>query len=111
MTAGIIIKFPKAKIGKREQAVRRLRSIIVKALQNTLPHENDVYPVWRYGEFNILLSRPDELPFLGRWDLNIWTPEKKTLNISWSPNDDRDLTIVSFRRGNWENHITNLLGG
>jgi hypothetical protein len=42
----------------------------------------------------------------GRSGLDIWTPEAKVLNIEWTA--DGEVTLRSFKRGNWEKKLTRL---
>jgi hypothetical protein len=105
-----IIKFSRRRIGRRESAVRAIRSAVITIIGNRDPDARILFPQWNIGELRIALCRPNESPIPGRWNLDIWTPEKKVLNISWSPHDDLDLKILSFRRGNWEQGLTDKEG-
>jgi hypothetical protein len=105
-----IIKFSRRRIGRRESAVRAIRSAVITIIGSRDPDERNLFPQWNIGDLQIALCRPNESPIPGRWNLDIWTPEKKVLNISWSPHDDLDLEILSFRRGNWEQGLTDKEG-
>ena len=110
MTAANVIPFPCSRISCREQAVRHVRLNVIAALKGRDPYTNLPWPAWRIGDLEIALCRPNEGLSTGLWTLDIWTPKQKVLNVSWSPNGDHDLEIISFRRGDWENQLLQFVG-
>lgn len=105
MLTSNVLNFPGRRIGRREQAIRHIRSMVVALLHGTSPDTNDIWPCWNIGNLEISLCRPNESHTPGLWTLDIWTPEQKVMNVMWSPNDDSELDIVRFRRGEWEQQL------
>ena len=91
--------------GSRKAAVSSICSAAIALTGRNAPDNTRPFPCWFFGDIEIALSRPNESIFPGRWTLDIWTPEKKVLNVNWSPNNVLDLEIVSFRRGDWERFL------
>ncbi len=103
-----VITFPRPRLSRRETAVHTIRSAAMALTCRDEPDRTGPYPRWFVGDVIITLCRPNESIFPGRWTLDIWTPDKKVLNVNWSPNNELDLEIVSFRRGSWEQFLTDM---
>jgi hypothetical protein len=101
-----VITFPRHRLSRRESAVHSVRSAVTTLIGSDDPDTRGLYPCWFVGKVVIALCRPNESLFPGRWTLDIWTPEKKVLNVNWSSNNELDLEILSFRRGSWEQFLT-----
>lgn len=96
------IELPRGHKGCRRIAISAIRSSVVKKIYGKEPNVTEPFPCWQIGELEVAFCDPTQSLFPNRWTLDIWTPEKKVLNISWPSDNEKDIEIVSFRRGDWE---------
>jgi len=103
-----IINFQTKNIVPRKQTISRIRSAFREfQLLNGTSEGSDVV-ISSFGGIGIFLSVPEDLPNLGKYDLEIFAFGQQVLHILWSPTNGDDFQIIAFRHGDWEDLVISL---
>lgn len=97
-----IINFPVKKIDPRRKKISMIRSAFLEFQQLNGASGGSGLVVSSFGSLLIFCSVPEDLPNLGKYDLEIYYLGEQVLHILWPPTNDCDFQIIAFQHGDWE---------